>query len=517
MATTCKKKNNSSSPSSPRNGRGGSLLWLFAYFVLTVIVNTATVPTNNGRSVAAAAASETAADEKERERKDAAERRRLQREWKPKRNDESQSGLFQPSRIVKVSGPSQFPKPIQMVSIPKNVTTTVADDETIEVVPILEPAFGRHRPDRDAVFAYAEGYNLGVYRMFLETLKGTGFYGDVVLAIAEKRIVADGVEDYLRSLALSERGEEDGDDAPELAVVVYQIPLYCEDRGDDDHRRRYLPKQGSTDVFQMCQLPNAYGWRKTKKAEDRQQLDDGGAVTPVEDPRSGRVVATIRYELYWIWSSRYRSNSWIMLIDARDSYFQSNPFANLPRDDDYLQKESGTLYFFGENADATRLGSSQKNMKWIRNGYGEAVIASLKSKPTICSGSTMGEQVAVEAYLRALVNEHDEGSTKMTGSDQGFHNYLYYSGKLQNAEAIGKIVVWEQGRGIINNLGALRTKPLKDWGIYDEATHAVYQWDGQTLSPVVHQWDRDGHLHTWMFKKRQKEWEEEWVEKMKLQ
>lgn len=34
----------------------------------------------------------------------------------------------------------------------------------------------------------------------------------------------------------------------------------------------------------------------------------------------------------------------------------------------------------------------------------------------------MGEQVAVETYLRAMVNEHDECEVRMTGSDQGFHN-----------------------------------------------------------------------------------------------
>ena len=65
--------------------------------------------------------------------------------------------------------------------------------------------------------------------------------------------------------------------------------------------------------------------------------------------------------------------------------------------------------------------------------------------------------------------------------------YLYYSQKLNQASTIRRIVVWEQGRGMINNLGALRTKTLEEWGNYDPETHLVYQWDGETLSPVVHQ------------------------------
>jgi hypothetical protein len=129
----------------------------------------------------------------------------------------------------------------------------------------------------------------------------------------------------------------------------------------------------------------------------------------------------------------------------------------------------------------------------------------MSQKPTICSGSTMGEQGAIETYLRALVNEWDETDIKMTGADQGFHNYLYYSGKLANSDTISKLVVWEQGKGIINNLGALRTKTFAEWGFYNEKTYEVHNWDG-TLSPVVHQWDRDKHLHAHYVRDLFKKW-----------
>ena len=168
------------------------------------------------------------------------------------------------------------------------------------------------------------------------------------------------------------------------------------------------------------------------------------------------------------------------------------------------------LYLFGENADATRLGRSTKNLKWIRNGYRDFVLDMLRDKPTICSGSTMGEQIAIETYLRALVNEHDECHVRMAGSDQGFHNYLFYSGKLEQADSIRRIIVWEQGRGIINNLGALRTKTLQEWGIYDDNTHFIRQWDNKTVSPVVHQWDRDNQLHKYMITQRHKAWVKQW-------
>jgi hypothetical protein len=122
----------------------------------------------------------------------------------------------------------------------------------------------------------------------------------------------------------------------------------------------------------------------------------------------------------------------------------------------------------------------------------------LADKPTVCSGSTMGETVALEAYLRALVNEWDECILHMKGADQGFHNYLYYTNKLRNVEQIRSIEVFQQGRGVINNLGAMRDKKLIELGIFDTAgNHTILEWDG-TPSPVVHQWDRDADLFKWM-------------------
>lgn len=402
-----------------------------------------------------------------------------------------------------MASPSQFPKPTRKI-----------DDRA---VPIVQPTFGRHRSNQDAVLAYAEGYKLPYYMMFLETLAETGFVGDVVLAIAEDRILKPHVKDYLLTFALptaTHDSNNDEDHDGKMHVVVYQLPLDCEER--DGQKGRFLLPSGDTDVFQMCQLDHVYGW-----VDD----EDGQVTGSAQDPRDGRVVATLRYEWYWIWSLRYQSNSWLMLLDARDSFFQSNPFAQLPPRQTQQPIVDGILYFFGENTEATRLGKSKKNLLWLRNAYGDTILEALFDKPTICSGSTMGEQVAIETYLRAMVNEHDECHIKMAGSDQGFHNYLYYSSKLHNAETIRRIIVWEQGRGPINNLGALRTHTLAEWGIYNETTHDVYQWgddEGEQLgkqqyqrikSPVAHQWDRDKHLHSYMLGTRHRDWEKEWLQR----
>ena len=168
------------------------------------------------------------------------------------------------------------------------------------------------------MFAYAEGYTLPYYMMFIETLKDTGFIGDVVLAIADQSIIKPNVEDYLRIYARRQDDDTTTDDQM-LHVVVYQASLVCDE--SNGTTGRHLTARGETDVFEMCQLHHVYGWK-----------DDHGKITGTTlDPRSGRVVATLRYEFYWIWSLRYNPSNWLMLLDARDSFFQSNPFADLPR------------------------------------------------------------------------------------------------------------------------------------------------------------------------------------------
>lgn len=63
----------------------------------------------------------------------------------------------------------------------------------------LEPAFGEHRPDQNAVFAFAEGYNLDIYAGFIDSLIDTGFTGDIILSVSSLEKLDPEVEKYLRS------------------------------------------------------------------------------------------------------------------------------------------------------------------------------------------------------------------------------------------------------------------------------------------------------------------------------
>ena len=331
-----------------------------------------------------------------------------------------------------------------------------------DAVVMLEPTFGKHRPDEDAVFAFAEGYDIKIYLAFMESLKATGFAGDVVLSVSSLDKLKPGVEKYLRA-------------QPNL--VVYTVDWKCY---TGSGKLASGPKEG----MRMCQFSGMYGTSDADSPDAKPR--------PAEDPREARPVATARYELYWAWSLAYHASSWLMLIDSRDAVFQTDPFKGLPREEEE-QAEDGQLYFFEENAEATTIGQSQFNSRWLKTAYGVENVTPFFDKPVVCSGSTMGEQVAIEAYLRAMVVQFDETRCKVKGCDQGFHNYLHYSRGLEGVKGIRSVKLWEQGKGIINNLGLLRDKPLRERGLLKEGTNEVLNWNG-SISPVAHQFDRDDEL-----------------------
>ena len=206
----------------------------------------------------------------------------------------SAAHLFTPASFTTV-GPTVFPKPSDMLGEGAR--------------PNLQPTFGQHRPDVDAVFVFAAEYGLDTYLCFVKSLRRTGFTGDIVLAVSVLDIAANGVKEFFTTTQ---------------HVVTYVIQLSC---FNAENEATTSAKGG----MRVCQLHHLYA--------DAQGV-------PQKDPREPRTIATTRYELYWLWSLHYKPHVWIMLIDARDSYFQKNPFETVPRDTD-PNKKNGILHFFG--------------------------------------------------------------------------------------------------------------------------------------------------------------------------
>jgi hypothetical protein len=223
-----------------------------------------------------------------------ARRRRLSEEKTNEDEVRKVLEMFEHSDFT-VIGPSSFPKPSAKAHP--------------DAVPAFQPTFGQHRPDQDAVMAFAAEYGLNTYLTFVTTLRNTGFTGDIVFAVSKLDVERKGVKEYFES---------------QPGLVVYVISLDCFNAEGDS-------VDSIKGGMRVCQLHGLW------------QHADGEIM---QDPRPSRTVATTRYELYWIWALNYNRHSWLMLLDARDSFFQTNPFLNVKREK-VKDRPDGILYFFG--------------------------------------------------------------------------------------------------------------------------------------------------------------------------
>lgn len=250
--------------------------------------------------------------------------------------------LFQLSDYT-VLGPSQFPEPtkivqqhlqLQLEGLPNQKNGGV--HLSVEVTPILKPVLGSHRPDQDAVFVFASEYDISVYQGFILSLRKTGYMGDIVLAVSPLDMAdPSNPKPSARQNALKDFFASDPN------VIIYVVPFVC-----------YNAEGQSTDSakggMRVCHCHVLYGTRNATLANPDKHIEYSAPDTwdPLDDFRASRPVATTRYELYWIWSRHYQPHTWQMLVDARDTYFQTDPFAAVPREPS-LDRQSGVLFFFG--------------------------------------------------------------------------------------------------------------------------------------------------------------------------
>ena len=121
----------------------------------------------------------------------------------------------------------------------------------------------------------------------------------------------------------------------------------------------------------------------------------------------------------------------VLFTDVADVIFQRDPFAGLP---------DGELFCFLEDKRAT-IGQCSSNSLWVREVFGEEMLARLANCRISCSGTTIGTLPAIEKYSELLL-KHANPDVMMRlpisgrGHDQGIHNVLIHTGALPNARVL---------------------------------------------------------------------------------
>jgi len=307
------------------------------------------------------------------------------------------------------------------------------------------PLYGKKHEGGDAIFALACNYPKLYYQRFVGSLRKFGYSGDIVLAVSPPTKMKPGVEDYVK----------------ETNVVAYGFDVDCE--GKDN-----------------CKLQDEF--------------------LGYPDPRPMRTFANIRYALYEYWLQHYTEQSYILILDFRDTFFQGNPFLTFGPVKDRVPKYE--LQLFEENAKVKQIGICVYNSLWVGRCFGKPALEKIKKNPVLCSGSTLGSFQAISFYVRTMLSSMDEVKCWLKGieSDQGYQNYLYYNGKFDMPG--GTVTTFAQGTGIVNTIGALNghrvPKEMKGplhshWKARENPPPAgegyIINYDG-TRSACVHQWDR---------------------------
>ena len=306
-----------------------------------------------------------------------------------------------------------------------------------------KPLYGIKHKGTDAIFALACNYNERFYQRFVGTLRDTGYNDDIVLAVSPPAKMAPGVGDYVKA----------------KNVVAYAFEVDCD-----------------------------------KKDSCRFKDDFLG----YPDPRPYRTFANIRYALYEYWLRYYSANSYVLILDFRDTFFQGQPF--IPS---FGKFESRTpkyeLHVFAENFKVKWIKKCVYNSLWVGRCFGPEALAAIGSEAVLCSGSTLGSFQGIDHYVSTMLRSMDKVQCWRKGieSDQGYQNYLYYNGRFDNPHGVGNATFNHQGYGVVNTIGAMNGRrvpadqkgPLDTfWKIRDKEGY-ILNYDG-TRSAVVHQWDR---------------------------
>ena len=216
---------------------------------------------------------------------------------------------------------------------------------------ILEPTVGRHNPEKNAIFASAEGLSVDTYMLFITSLRSTGYDGDIVLGVSPRDKMKPGVFKFLMyhaklgDLILYEGVMRYGyynvsDNKLEpivndlsdnkLEPIVNDLkPINSTSNAEKKKKKKKKKKITKKEKLwsyydpqhKIVQLFGVYGDSQTGKI-----LDDARCLRPRE---------IARFEMYWVWSTHYSPSSQIMLIDVKDTYFQRDPFFNLENETSY--------------------------------------------------------------------------------------------------------------------------------------------------------------------------------------
>jgi hypothetical protein len=256
-----------------------------------------------------------------------------------------------------------------------------------ETTPILDGSrsirFSRNSPmpaesQKNLILAMSYGYSYERLYPFLQSLKETGFDGEIVIFVGAT------------SVATMNRLRHAG---VELKSFIYPFK-----RAHEMRKRNPL--------YRLRPLAQQLIGR----------LDSSESIARWSFPFHN--IQSLRFLLYyWFLRSRPNRYRYIFFTDLRDVTFQRNPF---------IHAEGRQLRFYVEEPITIR--QCPINSRWIREYFGEEILREIGGNLIVCSGTTLGDYDSIIRYLEEflLTLRQARSIPWRVGFDQGVHNYLAY-------------------------------------------------------------------------------------------
>lgn len=160
----------------------------------------------------------------------------------------------------------------------------------------------------------------------------------------------------------------------------------------------------------------------------------------------------------------------VFMSDVRDVIFQKNPFEH---------ESDKALSVVLEEAPMT-IGNCRFNSKWIKRLFGRKTLKEIGDNSISCCGTVLGTVDGMNHYLQKMLKIGEAGNARamrIMGIDQGIHNFMLYTGILDDFEIL-------ENRVLVNTMGHV------DQGQFSQNADGLVENREGSISPVVHQYDR---------------------------
>jgi len=297
------------------------------------------------------------------------------------------------------------------------------------------------RNARHLILASATGYSWSQISPFVDSLRRSGFAGNVLMLIGPQP--AD-VPEHLRAAGIQ---------MWPVHPWLSRLPTWW--RRKFYSRRFGLIHRGYPWLCDRLPLPAA-----------TRRLIKAWLARPFHH------IACSRYFFYLSFLTAHaRDYDRVMLSDVRDVLFQEDPFSHF---------NAAPLQFFLEHR-TVFIGQHSGNANWVRGACSEAALAAIADHRVSCSGITLGSTAGILRYLAAMTDQLALATPRISGFDgydQGVHNHLIWTGAFPDAE------LFENNRGPVLSMHGMPSDE-----IHCNDRGQVVGDDGHVI-PVLHQYDR---------------------------